>query len=170
MDLKEIQNLIKFVARSGASEVKLEMDDIKITIKTGGEDKGETTYINQYPMGGGQMQQQIPQQQQQSQPQGETSQETAASKQAATNAANDAKYITVKSPIIGTFYRKPSPDKSVFVEVGDSIKVGDVLCVIEAMKLFNEIESEVSGTIVKVLVDDSSPVEFDQPLFLVDPS
>ncbi len=172
MDLKEIQNLIKFVARSGASEVKLEMDDIKITIKTGGEEKGETTYINQYPMGGGQMQQQPQQQpQSQSQPQSqESSQETAASKQAATNAANDAKYITVKSPIIGTFYRKPSPDKSVFVEVGDSIKVGDVLCVIEAMKLFNEIESEVSGTIVKVLVDDSSPVEFDQPLFLVDPS
>jgi acetyl-CoA carboxylase biotin carboxyl carrier protein len=172
MDLKEIQNLIKFVARSGASEVKLEMDDIKITIKTGGDDRGETTYINQYPMGGGQMQQQLPPQpQQQSQPQSqESSQEAAASKEAATNAANDAKYITVKSPIIGTFYRKPSPDKSVFVEVGDSIKVGDVLCVIEAMKLFNEIESEVSGTIVKVLVDDSSPVEFDQPLFLVDPS
>lgn len=171
MDLKEIQNLIKFVARSGASEVKLEMDDIKITIKTGGDERGETTYINQYPMGGGQMQHQAPQQQQPSQPQSqETAQETAASKQAATNAANDAKYITVKSPIIGTFYRKPSPDKSVFVEVGDSIKEGDVLCVIEAMKLFNEIESEVSGTIVKVLVDDSSPVEFDQPLFLVDPS
>lgn len=171
MDLKEIQNLIKFVARSGASEVKLEMDDFKITIKTGGDDKGETTYINQYPMSGGQMQQQIPQQQQQSQPQAqESSKETTVSKDAAQKAENDAKYITVKSPIIGTFYRKPSPDKSVFVEVGDTIKVGDVLCVIEAMKLFNEIESEVSGTIVKVLVDDSSPVEFDQPLFLVDPS
>jgi acetyl-CoA carboxylase biotin carboxyl carrier protein len=85
-------------------------------------------------------------------------------------ANDDAKYITIKSPIIGTFYRKPSPDKPPFVEVGDSITTGDVLCVIEAMKLFNDIESEVSGTIVKVLVDDSSPVEFDQPLFLVDPS
>lgn len=173
MDLKEIQNLIKFVARSGASEVKLEMDDIKITIKTGGEERGETTYINQYPMGGAQMQHQIAQQPQpqQNQSQGsESSQETLVSKDTAQKAANDAKYITVKSPIIGTFYRKPSPDKSVFVEVGDSIKVGDVLCVIEAMKLFNEIESEVSGTIVKVLVDDASPVEFDQPLFLVDPS
>jgi acetyl-CoA carboxylase biotin carboxyl carrier protein len=80
------------------------------------------------------------------------------------------KYITVKSPIIGTFYRKSSPDKPSFVEVGDSIKEGDTLCIIEAMKLFNEIESEVCGTIVKVLIDDSSPVEFDQPLFLVDPS
>jgi acetyl-CoA carboxylase biotin carboxyl carrier protein len=83
---------------------------------------------------------------------------------------DDAKYITVKSPIIGTFYRKPSPDKPNFVEVGSEISVGDTVCVIEAMKLFNEIESEISGKIVKVLVDDSSPVEFDQPLFLVDPS
>ena len=83
---------------------------------------------------------------------------------------DDDKYITVKSPIIGTFYRKPSPDKPVFVEVGDTISEGTVLCVIEAMKLFNDIESEVSGKIVKILVDDSSPVEFDQPLFLVDPS
>mgnify|MGYP003683312613 FL=1 len=79
-------------------------------------------------------------------------------------------YITVKSPIIGTFYRKPAPDKPIFVEVGQQIKEGDVLCVIEAMKLFNEIESEVQGKIVKILVDDSTPVEFDQPLFLVDPS
>lgn len=166
MDLKEIQNLIKFVAKSGASEVKLEMDDIKITIKTGSEDK-ETTYIQQYPMGGQMQQQQAPQQQ----PAVASSQES--NSPAAGNeqpAVENSKYITVKSPIIGTFYRKPSPDKDVFVEVGDSIKVGDVLCVIEAMKLFNEIESEISGKIVKVLVDDSSPVEFDQPLFLVDPS
>ena len=84
--------------------------------------------------------------------------------------SEDSKYITVKSPIIGTFYRKPSPDKPNFVEVGTEISVGDTVCVIEAMKLFNEIESEISGKIVKVLVDDSSPVEFDQPLFLVDPS
>ena len=88
----------------------------------------------------------------------------------ATPSQDDSKYVTIKSPIIGTFYRKPSPDKPVFVEVGTDVKEGDVLCVIEAMKLFNEIESEVSGKIVKVLVDDSSPVEFDQPLFLVDPS
>ncbi len=85
-------------------------------------------------------------------------------------ADDESKYITIKSPIIGTFYRKPAPDKPLFVEVGDTIAAGDVLCVIEAMKLFNDIESEVSGKIVKVLVDDSSPVEFDQPLFLVDPS
>lgn len=166
MDLKEIQNLIKFVAKSGASEVKLEMDDIKITIKTGSEDK-EPTYIQHYPMQG-QMQQAAPQQQQAAAPQ--QAPQAAASDSQENASDESSKYITVKSPIIGTFYRKPSPDKPVFVEVGDTIKTGDVLCVIEAMKLFNEIESEVSGKIVKVLVDDSSPVEFDQPLFLVDPS
>jgi acetyl-CoA carboxylase biotin carboxyl carrier protein len=84
--------------------------------------------------------------------------------------ADDAKYITIKSPMIGTFYRKPAPDKSPFVEVGSTIGKGDVLCVVEAMKLFNEIESEVSGRVVKILVDDASPVEYDQPLFLIDPS
>ncbi|MCG2417466.1 acetyl-CoA carboxylase biotin carboxyl carrier protein [Aequorivita sp. F47161] len=164
MDLKDIQNLIKFVAKSGASEVKLETEDIKITIKTGSEDgKGETTYIQQIPT----MAQ--PQMQMQPQTSAAPPQQTATTTEAPAE-ATDSKYITIKSPIIGTFYRKPSPDKPVFVEVGTSINEGDVLCVIEAMKLFNEIESEVSGKIVKVLVDDSSPVEFDQPLFLVDPS
>ncbi len=168
MDLKEIQNLIKFVAKSGASEVKLEMDDVKITIKTGGEDR-EPTYIQHVPMQQQmpQQQQQMPQQQQQSQP---TQEAPATGAKQDSASEDDSKYVTVKSPIIGTFYRKPSPDKPAFVEVGDTIKEGDVLCVIEAMKLFNEIESEVSGKIVKVIVDDSSPVEFDQPLFLVDPS
>ncbi len=156
MDIKEIQNLIKFVAKSGASEVKLEMDDIKITIKTGGEDRGETTYVQQIPMGPAPVAQAVAPQ--------------ASAEVAAPPVDENSKFITIKSPIIGTFYRKPSPDKPMFVEVGKSIKEGDVLCVIEAMKLFNEIESEVSGKIVKILVDDSSPVEFDQPLFLVDPS
>lgn len=168
MKLKEIQNLIKFVAKSGASEVKLEMGDVKITIKTGTEDgKDKTTYIQQVPAT-------MPAQPQQAAPAAAPQQTEAPAAPAADNKEqagdDDSKYITVKSPIIGTFYRKPSPDKDVFVEVGDTVKEGDVLCVIEAMKLFNEIESEVSGKIVKVLVDDSSPVEFDQPLFLVDPS
>jgi acetyl-CoA carboxylase biotin carboxyl carrier protein len=170
MDLKEIQNLIKFVAKSGASEVKLETGDVKITIKTGSDEK--ETIVQQVPMGG-QMQQMPaqpqPQQQQQAPaPSQESGSQNKEEQKAPTE--DDSKYITVKSPIIGTFYRKPSPDKPTFVEIGDSIKEGDVLCVIEAMKLFNEIESEVSGKIVKVLVEDSSPVEFDQPLFLVDPS
>lgn len=161
MDIREIQNLIKFVAKSGATEVKLEMDDIKITIKTTSENATveNGTFVQHIPAVMPQMQATTPVAQ---------AVETAAAPAAAAN--DDAKYITVKSPIIGTFYRKPSPDKPMFVEVGSTIKTGDVLCVIEAMKLFNEIESEVSGKIVKVLVDDSSPVEFDQPLFLVDPS
>ncbi|GAA3592220.1 acetyl-CoA carboxylase biotin carboxyl carrier protein [Flavivirga amylovorans] len=160
MDIKEIQNLIKFVAKSGASEVKLEMDDIKITIKTGSE--SDTTIVHQVPST------HIPQAAPLAvQPVATEATPTKASEPAA---AEDSKYITIKSPIIGTFYRKPAPDKPLFVEVGQTIAEGDVLCVIEAMKLFNEIESEVSGKIVKVLVDDSSPVEFDQPLFLVDPS
>ena len=160
MDLKEIQNLIKFVAKSGASEVKLEMDDVKITIRTGSDN--ETTIVQQVPV-----QAAAPVVQQQPAPVAATPTPEPTTPSASTD---DSKYITVKSPIIGTFYRKPSPDKPVFVEVGTEIKEGDVLCVIEAMKLFNEIESEVSGKIVKVLVDDASPVEFDQPLFLVDPS
>ena len=159
MDLKEIQNLIKFVANSGVAEVKLEMDDVKITIRTTLEGNvTETTYVQQMPA-----QSALPQ--------------AAAPQQIAPVVAvveapivENSHYITIKSPIIGTFYRKPSPDKPMFVEVGKTISKGDVLCVIEAMKLFNEIESEVSGKIVKILVDDMSPVEFDQPLFLVDPS
>ncbi len=161
MDLKEIQNLIKFVSNSGVAEVKLEMDDVKITIRTTLESPAaEPTYVQQLPAA-------APVQQIIATP----AAPAAAAPVAAAPAADDtSKYITIKSPMIGTFYRKPSPDKPVFVEVGSSIGKGDVLCVVEAMKLFNEIESEVSGKIVKILVDDMSPVEFDQPLFLVDPS
>ena len=161
MDIKEIQSLIKFVAKSGASEVKLEMEDIKITIRTGDSSSSpETTIVQQIPMAHAPVAA-VP----------ATTQPVAATPTAPPVAEEeDSKYITIKSPIIGTFYRKPAPDKPNFVEVGKDIQQGDVLCVIEAMKLFNDIESEVSGKIVKVLVDDSSPVEFDQPLFLVDPS
>lgn len=161
MNLKEIQNLIKFVAKSGASEVKLEIEDVKITIRTGGSNKTQFQQMTlpvslpQAPL-----------------PQAATGAETIvdAGPVAEVPTSDDSKYITIKSPIIGTFYRRPSPDKPIFAEVGQTIAEGDVLCIIEAMKLFNEIESEVSGKIIKILVDDSSPVEFDQPLFLVDPS
>lgn len=164
MDIKEIQSLIKFVAKSGASEVKLEMEDVKITIRTGSHQTSapETTIVQQIPMATAP-----------AAPVAAAPQEPVAAAPAPaaeTASEDDSKYITIKSPIIGTFYRKPSPDKPAFVEVGSEIKQGDVLCVIEAMKLFNDIESEVSGKVVKILVDDSSPVEFDQPLFLVDPS
>jgi len=170
MDLKEIQNLIKFVAKSGASEVKLEMDDIKITIRTGSEDTKETTYFQQAvtPVTNSVTPSQAT-------AQGLVHSPAPTAITPTNTTTNDpvedlSKYTTIKSPIIGTLYTKPSPDKSNFIEVGDSVKEGDVLCIIEAMKLFNEIESEVSGKIVKILVDDASPVEFDQPLFLVDPS
>lgn len=162
MELKEIQNLIKFVAKSGASEVSLEMGEIKITIKT---DKGEAIVpVAAIPQASPVMISPAP--------------EVSAAPVAATPVAPTASTVesaasnqnTVKSPIIGTFYRKPSPDKPNFVEVGDRVNEGDTLCVIEAMKLFNEIEAETSGTIVQILVDDSSPVEFDQPLFIIDPA
>ena len=161
MDLKEIQNLIKFVAKSGANEVKLEMGDVKITIKTGPTSQ-ETTYFQQPS----QIQIPVPTQAEINvvQP---TKESVAESN---TQEEDDSKFIVIKSPIIGTLYRKPSPDKPVFVKVGDTIEVGDTVCIIEAMKLFNEVESEVSGKIVKVLIEDSSPIEFDQPLFLIDPS
>lgn len=163
MDIKEIQSLIKFVAKSGASEVKLEMEDLKITIRTGSHSNAPDTIVQQIPVAAPA-----------AIPMGMPIQAEPVAAQTptpdATEADEDSKYITIKSPIIGTFYRKPAPDKPAFVEVGKDISQGDVLCVIEAMKLFNDIESEVSGKIVKVLVDDSSPVEFDQPLFLVDPS
>jgi acetyl-CoA carboxylase biotin carboxyl carrier protein len=158
MDLKEIQNLIKFVSNSGVAEVKLETGDIKITIRTTLEGNSpDITYVQQAPM-------------QQSMAAPVAAPVATAPVAAAPVADENAKYVTIKSPMIGTFYRKPSPDKPVFAEVGSTIQKGDVLCVIEAMKLFNEIEAEITGKIVKILVDDMSPVEFDQPLFLVDPS
>lgn len=158
MDIKDIQNLIKFVAKSGASEVKLEMEDIKITIKTGSE-KSETTILQQAPMGMPQMSVAPP-----------VAQSVPAETPSAPVADETSKYIEITSPIIGTFYRKPSPDKPVFVEVGDAVNSETIVCMVEAMKLFNEIEAEVTGKIVKILVDDATPVEFGQPLFLVDPS
>ncbi|MFT7156000.1 MAG: acetyl-CoA carboxylase biotin carboxyl carrier protein [Parvicella sp.] len=164
MKLADIQDLIKFVSKSGVSEVEIEQKDFKISIKSGAPKKGknepETVYIQQ------------PQQMQQ-----------LAAPQAAPVAAAPvapavpvaeveevSNLIEIKAQMIGTFYRKSSPDTPAFVEVGDTIKAGDEICIIEAMKLYNKIESEVSGKIVKVLVDDSTPVEFDQVLFLVDPS
>tara|TARA_B100001063_G_C16703688_1_gene524003 strand:+ start:259 stop:744 length:486 start_codon:yes stop_codon:yes gene_type:complete len=161
MDIKDIQHLIKFVAKSGVQEVKLEMEDVKITIKTNSNlRKAEKGFIDQIQV--------VPA------PEAGTNQveipaEIPATKSVEKDEVED-NLITIKSPIIGTFYRKASPDKPAFVEVGDTIKDGNVLCVIEAMKLFNEIESEISGTIVKILVDDASPVEFDQPLFIINPS
>jgi acetyl-CoA carboxylase biotin carboxyl carrier protein len=159
MNIKEIEALIKFVQKVGVSEVSIEQKDVKITIKTHPAAQqvihsapsmvmpSAPAYVAPAP---------IPA-------------TLAMAPTADIKASDDSKYFTVKSPMIGTFYRTPSPDKPVFVNVGDEIKTGKVLCIIEAMKLFNEIESEVSGRIVKVLVDNATPVEYDQPLFLVEP-
>jgi len=155
MDIKQIQDLIRFVSKSGVNEVAIEQENFKITIKT----NQAPTYVTATV------------------PTAAPTHHIAAAPAAAESApaaaapvvADTSKYITVKSPMIGTFYRSASPEKPFFVNVGDEISEGSVLCIIEAMKLFNEIESEVSGRIVKVLVDNSSPVEYDQPLFLVEP-
>jgi acetyl-CoA carboxylase biotin carboxyl carrier protein len=168
MDLKEIQELIKFVAKSGATEVELEIDNVKISIKSpkrGKAGEAETTIIQQIPMPQAQPLITIPAAESSTVP--SHSADTVPIKE--DNDNKESSYVTIKSPMIGTFYRKPSPDKDNFVNIGDVIKPGDTHSVIEAMKLFNEIESEISGKIVKILVDDSTPVEYDQPLFLVDP-
>jgi len=171
MKVSEIQELIKFVSKSGVSEVEIEHKDFKINIKTPPYKKGRFAEPAPSPqqMAAHQM---MPPQMQQAMP---APMPVAPIPVPATPVAEASKkdesanYIEIKSPMIGTFYRKPSPDKDEFVKVGDSIGEGDTVCVIEAMKLFNEIESEVSGKIVKVLVDDTTPVEYDQVLFLVDP-
>lgn len=158
MDSKELLNLIRFVAKAGVSEVKYKTKDFEINIKT--------------PLAGSEAVSYVPQpvayQAPAAAPVAAPAAPAAETKTESTS--DDSKYITIKSPMIGTFYRKPSPDKDVFVNVGSEVKNDTVVCVIEAMKLFNQIEAEVSGKIVKILVDDASPVEYDQPLFLVDPS
>ncbi len=161
MDFKQIQELIKIVNKSNIGELSIEEGEFKITIKQK-EDRVQTIMVPQ-----GTMQAPV------YAPQPNTALQTAAPVATPLETAAAAKpdnYITIKSPMIGTFYRRSSPDKPVFAEIGDEIAPGKVLCIIEAMKLFNEIESEISGKIVKVLVDDASPVEFDQPLFLVEPA
>jgi acetyl-CoA carboxylase biotin carboxyl carrier protein len=163
MNKKEIEELIKFVSKSGVSEVSLETEDIKITIKNGSQRIIEQVVTTAAPA----MQMAAPVAAAAPAP---APVAAAPAVPSAPAVSDDAKYVTVKSPMIGTFYRTPNPEKPNFVNVGDEIKPGTVLCIIEAMKLFNEIESEVSGRIVKVLVDNSSPVEYDQPLFLIDPS
>ncbi|MCO6482736.1 MAG: acetyl-CoA carboxylase biotin carboxyl carrier protein [Flavobacteriales bacterium] len=163
MNINQIQDLIKFVAKSGVSEVEIEQKDFKLTIKAAQKETAvQVVAPPQYvaaPLPPAAMA-----------PPPAPAVPAAAPPPAAPAPANDAKYVTIKSPMIGTFYRSAGPGKPVFVNVGDTIKPGKTICIIEAMKLFNEIESEVSGKIVKVLVDDAKPVEYDQPLFLVDPA
>lgn len=164
MEFKQIQELIKAINKSNISELSVEEGDFKITIK-----QAQTISETQFVAVQAPMPQMLPQAAPQAAALPAAPAPSAQATPAAAPAAND-KLITIKSPMIGTFYRSPSPDKPSFVNVGDDIKQGDVLCIVEAMKLFNEIESEVSGKIVKVLIDDASPVEYDQPLFLVEPA
>ena len=158
MNLEEIKDLIKLVSKSGLGKVEIEREGFRISIKGS---QAEPIMVQAAPMvaAAAPVNTAAPV---------ATSAPSAAP--AAEAADDDSKYITVKSPMIGTFYRTPGPDKDPFVNVGDTIQKGDKVCIIEAMKTFNEIESEVSGKIVKVLVDNASPVDYDQPLFLVDPA
>ena len=160
MNITQIQDLIKFVAKSGVSEVEIEQKDFKITIKTPGKGKQEFVQVASAPM----MAAPAPMAMPAAAPAPVAAEAPAAAAPVASN------LIEIKSPMIGTFYRSSAPDKPAFIEVGSEIKVGDKVCIVEAMKLFNEIESEVSGRIVKILVNDMSPIEFDQPLFLVEPA
>jgi acetyl-CoA carboxylase biotin carboxyl carrier protein len=160
MNLNEIQDLIKFVAKSGVTEVEIERKDFKITIKSE-KQRADQQIIVQAPA---QVAAPV------AQPAAAIAAPVATPAQEAPAASDDSKYITFKSPMIGTFYRSAGPDKEAFVSVGQSVTAGSTICIIEAMKLFNEIESEFTGKIVKVLVDDASPVEYDQPLFLIDPA
>jgi acetyl-CoA carboxylase biotin carboxyl carrier protein len=163
MDFKQIQELIKMVNESNIGEVTVEQKDFKISIKQKEEHITQVVAASMPAQAYQQMPQAAPQQALPA-----AAPASAATPQAAAQPASNT--ITIKSPMIGTFYRRPSPDKPNFIEVGDQVSVGKVVCIIEAMKLFNEIESEVSGKIVKILVEDSSPVEYDQPLFLVEPA
>lgn len=170
MNKKEIEELIKFVAKAGVSEVNLELKDMKITIKNNPPKVEQVVHTVAAPVAPV-----MPMAAPVMAPAPVASAPAPAAAPAPVASApapagDEAKYITVKSPMIGTFYRAAGPDKPIFANVGDEIKPGQVLCIIEAMKLFNEIESEVSGRIVKVLVDNAKPVEYDTPLFLVDPS
>ncbi len=161
MDFKQIQELIKMINKSNIGELTVELKDFRITIK---QKEEQITQVLSAPV------QTIPVQTPTIQPASQPQTAPATEKQKTQAESSAENYVTIKSPMIGTFYRRSGPDKAAFVEVGDEVTPGKIVCIIEAMKLFNEIESEVSGKIVKVLVDDSSPVEYDQPLFVVDPS
>lgn len=164
MDFKQIQELIKMINKSNIGELTVEQKDFRITIK---QKEEQITQIVSAPV------QTMPVQTQATQSIASHTPQTsapAAEKTKTQSESSAENYVTIKSPMIGTFYRRSGPDKGALVEVGDEITPGKVVCIIEAMKLFNEIESEISGKIVKALVEDASPVEYDQPLFVVDPS
>lgn len=160
MDLKDLQNLIRFVSKSDVAEVKYKTKEYEISIRT-----NTYSFISNNPSSLSSCNQSSVFLNQST----SNSSERRIEKRSGIN-NHESRYLTIKSPMIGTFYQKSGPEKPFFVKEGDIITPGKILCIVEAMKLFNEIESEISGTIVKILVEDSTPVEYDQPLFLVDPS
>jgi len=167
INLKDIQDFVRAIAKTGVSEVKIKTDEFKLTVKVNTREKNhqtETTYIQQVPVNT-----QIQNQQTFGQPIQAATTNTTPIQFQDEERKEDKKYITIKSPMVGTFYRRPSPDKPFYLNVGDEIIPGKIICIIEAMKLFNEIEAEVTGKIAKILVENATPVEFDQPLFLVEP-
>ncbi len=158
MEKKDIQKLIDFISQSGLDEVNIETSELKLAIKRYSNAvpvavQAQPTYAAPVPVAAPAQVQQV----------------AAAAPVAAAPVAEASNLVTIKSPMIGTFYRSAGPDKPNFAEIGDDVEIGKVVCIIEAMKLFNEIESEISGKIVKILVENATPVEFDQPLFLVEP-
>jgi len=161
MDFKQIQELIKMINKSQIGEVTIEQKDFKITIKQ--KEENITQVVSHAPVQAMPVQAFAPQVQQ-------APAAAAQQPKSAAPSSDTSNLITIKSPMIGTFYRRSAPDKPNFVEVGDEVTEGKVVCIIEAMKLFNEIESEINGKVIKILVDDASPVEYDQPLYLVEPS
>ncbi len=172
MDFQQIQDLIKLVDEKELTELKIKSDGFKISIRSKHYNKNGGNHYQ--TIAAAPMSQMLPLAQQsppqvQSPAQPVATSEATASTNGETSGAEDSEYVTIKSPMIGTFYRSPGPDKDPFVKVGDTIEKGNVLCIVEAMKLFNEIESEQTGKIIKVLVEDASPVEYDQPLFLIAP-
>ena len=170
MKLNEIQDLIKFVSKSGVSEVELETKEIKIVIKTPKSNNGGQTAVPVAYSAPAVMSAPVPAAVMPAPLAAAPAENKSAPPAAPAGGGDESRYVTIKSPMIGTFYRSAGPDKPPFVNVGDEVNAGKAVCIIEAMKLFNEIESDVKGKIVKVLVNDASPVEYDQPLFLVDPS
>ncbi len=168
MKAKELQDLIDFIAKSGLDEVNIETEEFKIKVRKTAEQKTriiETSAVAAQPVIPAQTVAPVA-----APTNNIAKEETPAAASDNSSDAGSDKYITIKSPMIGTFYRSANPESDSFVNVGDKVGTGQTVCIVEAMKLFNEIESEVSGTIVKILVENASPVEYDQPLFLVDPS
>lgn len=165
MKAKDIQELLDFIAKSGLNKVDIETEEFKISVQ-----RDATPKIKYISESGGSGKGGVPASQPTAAPQPAEGSPAVSAPSSAAAPEDENKLITIKSPMIGTFYRSSAPEKPLFVNVGDEVKKGQVICIIEAMKLFNEIESEISGKIVKVLVDNASPVEYDQPLFLVEPA